>query len=673
MAVQISHLTDLAKCDEVFALYRGDSGTLGWMPKGAFAEGIENRRLLVAKSDSGSLLGYLLYRVVGRKATIAHLCVSKEARGKGVAASLVDELKKQTADLDGITLKCRNDFDAHRFWPRMGFVAKGVARGRGADRAELTIWHVDHGHPDLFTIEPTKTRVVIDANVFFDLWAPDRPKREVSGALTEPWVEDTVDLVLTPEIYNDIQRAGTSEERERSKAIVRTFEEIRPPTIDVDRVVPQLRELYPKSVLLNQRDESDIRHLANTIAAGVKFFVTRDEGLLDKASEVLQQFDVQVFSPVELVSHLDWVAREQAYQPLRLEGSSVSTKRAEALMLDELATTFCDTPSERRMTFRASLEKCLVDPRKHNVHVSFSGKDGHLALIAVSSFTEEEWIIPLVRHAKQELAPTVLRHQLMVVVREAITKNARIIRVLDACIPASVETALEEIGFRKVSGVWLKPLISGFMPRDEILEFLSRLGVVPTSLSEDKIDDLETIIWPAKVSKSDVPCYLIPIRAEWAEHFFDTDLAKQRLPGLSGIREELHLGIEAAYYTSSNIGFRAPGRILWYVSQGNEKVGTMEVKACSRLREVAKAGPKQLFKRFRRLGVYGWKDIYLKAGKKVDAELTALRFSHTERFPNPIGTDLLSGLGVLPPYPGPRPIPHSTFVSIYNQALSPNA
>lgn len=615
-------------------------------------------------------MGYLLYRVVGRKATIAHLCVCKEARSKGVAARLVDELKTQTADLDGITLKCRNDFDAHRFWPKMGFVAKGVSRGRGADRAELTIWHVDHGHPDLFTIEPTKTRVVIDANVFFDLWAPDRPKREISGALTEPWVEDTVELMLTPEIYNDIQRAGTPAERERSKAMVSTFEAVRPPAMDVDRIVSQLRELYPKSVLLNERDESDIRHLANTIAAGVKFFVTRDEGLLDKASEVLQQFDIQVFSPTELVSHLDWVAREQAYQPLRLEGSSVSTKRAEALMLDELVTVFCDNPTERRLTFRSGLERCLADPRKHNVQVSFSTKGGHLALIAVSSFDGEEWTLPVVRHAKQDLGPTVLRHQLMMIVREALAKKARMLRVLDACVPASVETALEEIGFRKVSGVWLKPLMSGFMPLDDVFGQLSRLGFDQTFLSKDEIDNLETIVWPAKVVTTEVPCYLIPIRAEWAEHFFDTDLAKQRLPGLSGIREELHLGIEAAYYTSSNISFRAPGRILWYVSQGNEKVGSMEVKACSRLREVAKAGPKQLFKRFRRLGVYAWKDIYSQAGNNVDTELTALRFSHTERFPNPIGVNILSEVGVLPPYPGPRPIPHSTFASIYNQALS---
>jgi len=669
MPMKITHLSDLKQCDAVFALYRGDSGTLGWMPKGAFAEGIMNRRLLVAIDQAGRFVGYLLYRVVGRRATIAHLCVSKEVRGKGVAASLVTALKEHTSELDGITLKCRNDFDAHRFWPRMGFVAKDSARGRGADRAELTVWHVDHGHPDLFSVEPTKTRVVIDANVFFDLWAPDRPKREVSGALTEPWVEDTVELVLTPEIYNDIQRAGTAEERDRSKSMVGTFGEVRPPSLEMDRIVPHLRALYPKSVLLNQRDESDIRHLANTIAAGVKFFVTRDEGLLDKSSEVLQQFDVHVFSPTELVSHLDWISREQAYQTLRLEGSTVSTRRAEAQMLESLVLAFCDAPSERRIDFRSCLEKCLSDPRRHEVKVSCSSVGDHLALVAVTQPSIKEWVLPLIRHTRQELGPTVIRHQLMSVVREAIASGAQLLRVEDTGISSSVKAALEEVGFRRVSGVWLKPLLSGFVTNNEIVGHLTKLNIALSIMPDGNTDDLETIIWPAKLLDENTPCYLIPIRAEWAEHFFDTELAKQRLPGLSGIREELHLGVEAVYYTSSNISFCAPGLILWYVSQGNEKLGSMEVKACSRLREVVKAGPKQLFKRFRRLGVYAWKDIYSLADSKVESELTALRFSHTQRFLNSQSVAMLSTLGVPPPYPGPRPIPHSTFVSIYNQAL----
>ena len=58
------------------------------------------------------------------------------------------------------------------------------------------------------SVPSTKTVVAIDANVFFDLFWPGRPKGEISGALTEPWLDEIVELALTPEIYNDIDRAN---------------------------------------------------------------------------------------------------------------------------------------------------------------------------------------------------------------------------------------------------------------------------------------------------------------------------------------------------------------------------------------------------------------------------------------------------------------------------------
>lgn len=672
MPIEVLHLDSLNRCDEVFALYRSDSGTLGFMPKGAFEEGILNRRLLVAKDEVGRLLGYLLYRLVGRRASIAHLCVAKDTRGKGVASHLVSALKEHTSDLDGITLKCRNDFEAHRFWPKLGFVAKGTAVGRGAHRAELTVWHIDHGHPDLFSVEPSKTRVVIDANVFFDLWVPERPKRDVSAALTEPWVEDIVELALTPEIYNDIQRAVSSTDRGRSKAMVTTFEQVRAPALEVDRIVPALRVLYPTSVLLNQRDESDIRHLAFTIAAGAKYFVTRDEGVLDKAPEVLQRFDVHVFSPTELVSHLDWVAREQEYQPLRLEASSVTAKRAEARQLDSLAAAF-RLLSERMIEFRSELELNLANPKGCEIRVSSTRDGTPLALLGLKRHHDFEMILSFVRQAEGKLSGTVVRHMLMGVIREAAASGMKLLRVSEKGVTTAVAAALEEVGFKSVGRSWIKPVLSGFVNCQEIERQLD-LSIIgtPVLVAQASVDEIETFVWPAKLSDDSIPCYLIPIRAEWAEHFFDTQLAELRLPGISDIRDELHLGVEAIYYSSSRVSMTAPGRILWYVSQGNEKMGSMQVKACSRLREVVRAGPKALFKRFRRLGVYAWTDLYELAGKSIGKELVALRFSHTERFHRPVDVKTLTALRVPPPYPGPRPIPYSSFVAIYNQANSAN-
>ena len=91
----------------------------------------------------------------------------------------------------------------------------------------------------------------------------------------------------------------------------------------------------------------------------------------------------------------------------------------------------------------------------------------------------------------------------------------------------------------------------------------------------------------------------------------------------------------------------------------------MQVKATSRLREVVKGTPKELFSRFHRLGVYRWKDLIAAAKGNPQAQLTALRFSHTETFPHPFDSDQLRTFNVPPPYPGPRPIPGSTFQKIY--------
>ena len=59
MPVTIYHLSTQDRCDDVFALYRKDTGTLGFMPRGAFEEGIAKGTLLVATDDQNQILGYL--------------------------------------------------------------------------------------------------------------------------------------------------------------------------------------------------------------------------------------------------------------------------------------------------------------------------------------------------------------------------------------------------------------------------------------------------------------------------------------------------------------------------------------------------------------------------------------------------------------------------------------
>ena len=192
VASEVSILTDLNYLDDVFALYRKDSATLGFMPEGAFRQAISNRRLLVAK-DGDKIVGYLFFRIARGRAAVVHLCVTPAERGRGFARMLVQTLKENTTHLECVTLRCRGDFPANGLWPKLGFHPKARVKGRGSEGAELTIWHFDHGHEDLFSsLVSEKTLVVIDTNIFLDLSFPERPHHSASMGLTDAWLDEII-------------------------------------------------------------------------------------------------------------------------------------------------------------------------------------------------------------------------------------------------------------------------------------------------------------------------------------------------------------------------------------------------------------------------------------------------------------------------------------------------
>ena len=129
----------------------------------------------------------------------------------------------------------------------------------------------------------------------------------------------------------------------------------------------------------------------------------------------------------------------------------------------------------------------------------------------------------------------------------------------------------------------------------------------------------------------------MPIQAHWAHDLFDENLARQTL---FGAEAELALSREGVYYRSRwwSGGLEAPGRILWYVSKASRYRGTMHVRACSRLEEVVVDDPKNLYRRFRSLGVFDWNHVFDVASRDVNEKIMALRFSDTELFVTPVSS-----------------------------------
>lgn len=177
-----------------------NAATLGFFPDGAFDEYAAKGHLLAAYTNVNTLAGYLLFRITHSRndVSIVHLCVDFSLRSKGVARTLVNELIERTKTHRGIGLWCRRDFSVSKFWPRLGFVAIYDKAGKSVTGSTLTFWWHDYCHPNLFTSIQEKEldekiRVVIDSNVFIDLY--DRLNEE-SQALAADWLQSSIDVFL---------------------------------------------------------------------------------------------------------------------------------------------------------------------------------------------------------------------------------------------------------------------------------------------------------------------------------------------------------------------------------------------------------------------------------------------------------------------------------------------
>ena len=269
----------------VKALARANTRTLGFLPEGAFDAYAQDGWILAAASSTEELLGYLMYRITDdRWAKIVHLCVVEAHRRKGIAQALFTKLVQRVQGLRGIYLRARRDFPANSLWPKLGLAAVHEIPGRSRRGTTLTIWIYERMHPGLFSVVNRHLlEVVIDLNVFYDLHFPRETSAE-SQTLLAPWVGDEIKLCVATELFNEINRLQDGVERRRQRAWASRFERILGPHEEFESTQLKLEEILGHPV--NERKASDIRHLAHTVAAGVRFFVTRDADLLNHALHI---------------------------------------------------------------------------------------------------------------------------------------------------------------------------------------------------------------------------------------------------------------------------------------------------------------------------------------------------------------------------------------------------
>jgi GNAT superfamily N-acetyltransferase/predicted nucleic acid-binding protein len=680
-----------AEFEAVLLLWRGESDTLGPMPRGAFEDAARERRLLAVRRDD-AVLGYVLFRYSRSRqdASITHLCVARGARGQGIADRLFAAVVERCHDCYDIRLKCRRDFEAaSHLWQRLGFTAVGEEPGRDPANT-LTTWRFPLAEPPLLRRLDEQTtedrlRAVIDANVFLDL-DDQVPGSEESRALVADWLSDVVVLQVTAELFNEIHRRGEPSDRERQRRRASTFPLV-PRNHEVEAALEASIATVLPTATPNQR--SDVRQLAMTAAGDIPVFVTRDTDFLAVADRLHELTQVRIVRPFEIVVHFDALRRGDAYRPERLFlGSGVRSALASASDLEPLAALMHQgQPSlERLAATRARLREMLALPDRFEVRVIRHGE----ALLAAYAVERADGVlhVPFFGVQHSDLGRTAARHWGEALVALAVREGRRMVSVAHA--GQRVDEALEKLGFAVTDDGWTKICLAATGPPAALAAQLTEMASAMPEAAElarqladavgdsssapsERVAEVERALWPAKLVGTDLPSFIVPIQPRWAKDLFDLELAHGMLLGAMA---STALNCENVFYRAALPAVLPPGpaRVLWYVSKAKAYPGSMAVRACSQIEEVVTGPASTLFRRFKRLGVYQEADIKLLAGGDWSQVIMAFRFSKSELFSRAIPWEELQCMleaanGCRNPLVSPLRITDQAFFDLYRRGV----
>lgn len=679
--------------DEVVRIWGCHRKTLGLFPRGAFEAYAAAGGIMVAVDEVGTCLGYMAHRRSRGWLVLVHLCTDNAHKGRGAARALVNHLKEQAvaANASGIRLKCRRDYEASTFWPRMKFIARTGVPGRNEAGEDLALWTFENTQiPELFRLgEPAaddRLLVVIDANILYDLMATDGERNQEALALQEPWVQDEVQLCVVDEIHNEIDRGLFKERRQKYHIYASSMAELRSDERLVDPLIANVLEALGHENPSTQ-ELSDARHLAKATAAQAHVFLTRDEELLDARELLEERLDIRILRPVELICELDEAAHGKNYRPARLAGTELQLRTVRPAEIEDLVARFQAAPAgESAARFTALVRTLLTEVQSAVRCVTEVVRDSAsspLALVSRRLREDRVMEVPLLRVGDSKLAPTLARHTVLQLVQQAANKHARSIRVTDPHLTELVTSALGDLHFVCAESEYVRPIVgvtgTWAACREELKTAVEALAASAPALAKivqelpettpsgERAVDFEGRFWPLKVLGADIETYVVSIKPTWAMQLFDTGLAEDEL---FGVPPHLAMNRENVYYRSAlPAGITAPARILWYVKKDESRPGSMSIRACSRLLRVEVGTAKDVFRKYRRIGVYEWKTVCQTAGDDPFGHIMALHFADTECFAKPVPWSFTRDLGVQATFQSPARVSEEAFAAIYRYGM----
>ncbi|MHB9071728.1 MAG: GNAT family N-acetyltransferase [Sedimentisphaerales bacterium] len=679
---------------QVQELWKQNANRLGFFPKGAFEEHKNKKLIIIAVDENDCCQGYLLYRVTKNKAAITHLCIDSRSRGRGIAKNLVEFLIQQTKHTAGIILKCREDyFDAH-IWEKFGFTYLAHSAGRGKEPKKLITWWRGNGEPDLFTatakkLKQEKISAVIDANILFGFDELINKNNSPTLLLKESWLDDNVELFITPEIYNEILRNKNGLIPTKNKTPPQSFFQADCSILEHDRIFSELKTIFPEKSS-SMQDTSDLKHIAWAIGFGAEYFITNDENLILTTLELLKEkYDLKILRPGELIIKIDELLNKNNYEPSRFIGTTLKYSSAKSEEIDSLIGLFQNTYSEKKNEFRQKIHSIISVPKKYLLSV-ITENSHPIGIIAKSVPQKDdcEIEIPILRVINDIKGVTLAQQLVRDCIRYSIENQKSITRISDCSIHEHIKELLYKFGFfdslEEYVKINLLYTMNSIQIAENILKQQPKIKIEYKSIKDwgDLFKDpnnpknpifvssQENYLFPLKIKDGQIPCYLIPIQPKWAEELFEERMA---LSKLFGRKTELALNDTLVYYRSAKgPKIKFPARILWYVS-GSENGYSKQVRACSLLEEVEVNKPKDLYRKYKRFGIYEWKNVYQTAKENTDNNIMVLKFTNTELLKKPIKLkrlkDIFQELLQIYQMQQPQPIKSDVFIKIYEEGM----
>ena len=632
--------------DQVKNLGDKNSKTIGFFPGGAFDRAADDNLIILAIKD-GVLLGYLMYREVKRDNTVSitHLCIDDRYRKKGVAKQLFNSLKNKMSLMNGIFLKCRKDYKLDSFWQGLGFIPRDELPGRSQAGSILVKWWYNNPEVSIqqSLFSPSSLfKVVLDANILFDLTSSDVINE--SHAILADWLED-IDLCVTSEIFNEINRNEDSVIREKSIKSAEAFSLLSCNIELLDDILLKLKKIIDKDSVSS---DSDRKQLAHSIGCSVDYFLTRDIKILNKSKEVYEAYGIEILRPSDLIIQFDRIINESSYKPEKLLNILVEKKKIAESDIPTLYECFAYRELEKKSLFETQIRDLIVNTKAVDAFVISVADVPEIFVIV--SYDMHVQRVHYLRAKSGTNSFTLLHKVIFDLIKKSITKKATKTEIIDSNLDnLIVATAvLENYGFHLNNTIWEKSHVIGvYESKENLLELRGELFSLEEKNTLEPAE-IEKRFWPCKILGHN-NSFVISIEPHWARELFDEELASQDIFGAQST--QLIFNNKNVYYrSSSNYGMCAGDRIFWYVKNDKNLPQSRAIRGLSIIESV-KVGPaKTIFKEYKNFGIFRWEDILKLCDNNPDKDVMAIVFKNTEVFEHGLAyseaVDLINSNGI---------------------------